>query len=310
MNLPGLHHITAVASNPRGNLAYYTGVLGLRLVKLTVNFDDPSAYHFYFADAHGTPGSALTFFHWGGARRGRTGHGQTSAIAFAVGADSLPFWAERLKTLGATVAAPVERFGERVLAFTDPDGLPLELVATAAPAAVYFPPKHDEIPAAHRLRGFHSVTLALDRGDATRELLTATMGWSVTATAEGRTRLASSAGAAGGFVDLLVDRALPRGVPGAGTVHHIAFRTPDDAAQLNARRELITARMHASPVMERFYFRSIYWREPEGILFEIATDQPGFTADEPVESLGTKLCLPPPLEPHRAEIEAALPPLS
>ncbi len=309
LGLTGLHHVTAVAGDPRRNVAFYTGVLGLRLIKRTVNFDDPSTYHLYYGDSVGTPGSVLTFFPWAGVRRGRPGNGQVFATAFSVPAGSLPFWTARLLAHGVAAAAPVARLGDEVLAFTDPDGLVLELVATAAPDARAAHP-HPEISAAHGIRGFHSVTLAVIDAARTAALLTGPMAHRLVGTEAGRTRYTVAAAGPGTYVDLLVDPSVPRGVPGAGTVHHLAFRTPDYATQSAARRILTDLDHHVSPVMDRNYFHSIYYREPEGVLFEIATDRPGFTVDEPLATLGTALKLPAQYESRRAEIEASLPSLT
>ena len=308
VRLNGLHHVTAIAGDPRRNVDFYTRILGLRLIKRTVNFDDPSTYHLYYGDSVGTPGSVLTFFPWAGVRRGRPGNGQAYATAFSVPAGSLPFWTARLLAHGVTPAAPTTRFGDEVLAFTDPDGLVLELVATAEADARTAHPQ-PEIAATQGIRGFHSVTLAVIDAPRTAALLTGAMGYRVTQTDGGRTRYTVAAGGPGSYVDLLVDAKLPRGLPGAGTVHHIAFRTPDDATQADARKILVGLDLHVSPVMDRNYFHSIYYREPEGVLFEIATDVPGFTVDEPLATLGTALKLPEQYESQRAEIEAHLPKL-
>ena len=305
MQLLGLHHVTAIASDARRNVAFYTNVLGLRLIKKTVNFDDPSTYHLYYGDRVGTPGSVLTFFPWDGIRRGRPGTGQVYATAFSVGAGALPFWEQRLRDNGVAFSPATRRFGDAVLAFADPDGLILELVATAAPDP-RSPWANPEIPQTHGIRGFHNVTLALAEPTRTHALLTTAMGYRVAATEGQRTRLTIGDGAPGPFVDVLTDSSLPRGVQSGGTVHHVAFRAPDDAAQAVALDEVRALGLYASPVMDRKYFHSIYYREPEGILFEIATDTPGFAIDEPVESLGTRLMLQPHYEAQRAEIEAHL----
>ncbi len=309
MTLGGLHHITAMAADPKRNLDFYTRVLGLRFVKKSVNQDDPGTYHLYYGDHVGSPGSALTFFPWPGLRRGRPGQGQAYATAFSVPAGAQAFWVERLQALHIETSPIESRFADQVLPFTDPDGMKLELVFTAetdprtpAPAA--------DVPAAHGIRGFHSTTLALGQPAATIALLTGVMGYRPAGTAGHRTRYTVAGGGPGSYVDILSDPGVPRGLNGAGTVHHIAFRVADDAAHA-AAHALLTARgVHVSPMIDRAYFKSIYYREPNGVLFEIATDQPGFTVDEPVETLGTVLGLPPRLEPHRAEIEAALPSLT
>lgn len=309
LHLPGIHHVTAIAGDPKRNVDFYTRVLGLRLVKKTVNFDDPSTYHLYYGDSVGTPGSILTFFPWAGIRRGRPGNGQVYATAFSVAAGSLRFWEARLLAHGVTPTAQTSRFGDDVLTFTDPDGLILELVATAEPDTRPAH-AHPEIPSSHAIRGFHGVTIAVIDAARTQPLLTETMGYRVTHAAGGRTRLATGAGGPGTYVDLLVDSSLPRGLQGAGTVHHLAFQTADDATQEHARTTLLGLGYHVSPVMDRNYFHSIYYREPEGVLFEIATNPPGFAVDESVDTLGTTLKLPAHYESQRATIEAALPQLT
>lgn len=309
VRLTGLHHITAIAGDPRRNVAFYTGTLGLRLIKRTVNFDDPSTYHLYYGDHVGTPGSVLTFFPWAGIRRGRPGTGQAYATAFAVPAGSLNFWRTRLLAHGVTPSAITRRFGDEVISFQDPDGLVLELIASAE-SDTRTAPSHPEVSAAQGIRGFHSVTLAVAAAAPTAALLTQVMGYRATANTDQRTRFSVAGGGPGTYVDLLVDPKLPRGTSGAGTVHHIAFRTPDDATQASALASLQELNLGVSPVMDRNYFHSIYYREPAGILFEIATDHPGFTIDEPLATLGTALKLPAQYESQRAAIEAHLPPLT
>ena len=307
--LLGLHHITAIASDPKANLDFYTRVLGLRFVKKSVNQDDPGTYRLYYGDNVGSPGTALTFFPWPGLRRGRPGTGHAYATAFSIAADALPFWQERLMRLNVSTEPPETRFGDTVLPFTDPDGLRLELIATSEPDPRE-PAHSSDVPRKLAIRGFHSSTLALVDARATTELLTQTMGYRLVQTEGHRARHTVADGGPGTYVDLLTDPTLPRGLNGAGTVHHIAFRVADDADHVHAH-ELIRARgFNISPVIDRAYFKSIYYREPAGVLFEIATDQPGFAIDESVETLGQKLSLPPRLEPHRAQIEAFLPKLS
>jgi glyoxalase family protein len=305
----GLHHITASASDPRKNLAFYTHVLGLRLVKKSINQDTPGIYHLYYGDQVGSPGTVLTFFPWDGLPRGRPGIGQSFATGFSVPADALPYWQERLAKLNIATGQVEARFNEKVLTVFDPDELRLELIATPE-ADLRAPAPSSEVPAQFAIRGFHGATLALIDGQPTASVLTGPMGCRQIAQAGYRTRYAAGAGGPGAYVDLLTDRALPRGYNGAGTIHHVAFRVPDDAAQIAARGALLEQGLHVSPVIDRAYFKSIYYREPGGVLFEIATDQPGFAIDEPVEQLGTRLSLPPHLEQVRAEIEAMLPPLT
>lgn len=306
MNLLGLHHITAIAGDPKRNLDFYTRVLGLRFVKKSVNQDDPGTYHLYYGDYAGSPGTILTFFPWAGLRRGRPGQGQAYATAFSVPPAALPFWQQRLGRLKVETAAVESRFADQVLPLFDPDGLRLELVATAE-ADARTPAPAADVPAEHAIRGFHSSTLALPDASATAALLAETMGFHSAGQAGHRARYTVGAGGPGACVDLLTDPNLPPGLNGAGTVHHIAFRAPDDATQEKAREQLLRRGLGVSPVIDRAYFKSIYYREPNGVLFEIATDAPGFAVDEPVEKLGSRLSLPPRLEPHRKEIEIALP---
>ncbi|MDE3083815.1 MAG: ring-cleaving dioxygenase [Verrucomicrobiota bacterium] len=306
MNLSGLHHITAIASDPKRNLDFYTRVLGLRFVKKSVNQDDPGTYHLYYGDYTGSPGTVLTFFPWMDLPRGRPGSGQAYAIAFSVPAASLTYWQKRLTELNVENLPIETRFEDRVLPFFDPDGLRLELVATTEPDVRKPAP---EIQPAHAIRGFHSTTLGLVKAATTASLLVDIMDFRLIAQSGHRTRYTVGAGGPGAYVDLLSDPNLPRGRDGVGTIHHVAFRVPDDASQQAARVLLLDRRLSVSPVIDRAYFKAIYYREPGGVLFEISTDSPGFAIDESVEQLGSRLSLPARLEPHRAEIEAALPKL-
>jgi glyoxalase family protein len=309
--IAGLHHVTAIASDPQRNLDFYIGLLGLRLVKRTVNFDDPGTYHFYFGDARGTPGTILTFFSWPGARRGHRGVGQIEATAFAISPDSVGYWLNRFEQQHVTAEKMSARFGEEVIRFTDPDGLLLELIAADSfskteswvdPAAA--------APEEHALRGFHSVSAALEGYECTAKLLTESFGYSLVEESGNRFRFAaSSESSPGRIVDLLC---MPDGRPGAiaaGSVHHIAFRVKDDAEQLQWREHLVELGYNVTPVIDRTYFHSIYFREPGGILFEIATDLPGFTWDEKLDELGMHLRLPPWMESARSQIERVLPPI-
>lgn len=303
----GLHHVTAIAGDPQRNLDFYAKLLGMRLVKLTVNFDDPGAYHFYYGDAIGHPGTILTFFSWPGAQRGRVGAGQVAATALSVPLDAMEFWAARLRDAGVEISGPEERAGQPVIRFTDPDGLALELVGSADAAAKA---GWDGVVAPEQaIRGLHSVTMAEAAPTRTTPLLTQTMGLAQVAETEGGlARYAAGAGGASQLVDVVPAMA-GRGLVAVGTVHHVAWRTPDDPAQIDWRRTLVDQRYNVSPVMDRTYFHSIYFREPGGVLFEIATDAPGFTVDEPAEQLGQNLRLPPWLEQHRDLITRSLPPV-
>ncbi len=309
MNAPvtGLHHVTAIASDPQANLDFYTGLLGLRLVKRTVNFDDPSAYHLYYGDAAGTPGSIVTFFYWPqGAGRGRVGPGQPTRLSFSVPAGSLAFWQTRLAARGIA-ASPVTRFGEDVVSFADPDGIPVELVAVATDARQGW--TTNDLAAAHAIRGLHTIELTVRRGEPTELLLTRLMDHRLVRREGDRARFESGAGGSGTYVDLIAAPNAPAGLGGVGTIHHIAFRVADDAAELAMLDRLGAAGLRTSDVRDRSYFRSIYYREPGAILFEIATDIPGFATDESPATLGAALKLPAQFEPHRAAIAAALPAL-
>jgi glyoxalase family protein len=310
LSITGLHHVTAIASDPQRNTDFYVGLLGLRLVKRTVNFDDPGSYHFYFGDARGTPGTILTFFLWPGARPGFRGTGEVEATAFAVGPESTGYWLERLKAHGVRVERAPRRFGEEVIRFSDPDGLWLELVAAPAEAGVE-PWSGSPVPAEHSIRGFRGASAALGGSERTANLLTELFGYRAVGEADGRFRFAAPGEARPGeTLDLLRIPDRSPGRAGAGSGHHIAFRTPDDERQRACRELLVKSGYHVSPVMDRSYFHSIYFREPGGVLFEIATDPPGFTIDEPFEELGRNLHLPPRLERMRPQIEAILPPVT
>lgn len=307
MRTAGIHHITAIASDPRRNLAFYQQVLGLRLVKRTVNFDDPGSYHFYFGDNRGTPGSILTFFSWPGARRGTLGSSQIAAVSFAISAESAAFWKERLREhrTGAEEIAP--RFGEAVLRFSDPDGLVIELVTATNPMAIERW-SESPIPAEHEIRGFAAPALQVRRSSLTEKVLTETLGFRFLDQDGQRRRFEAQMICAASRLDVVFSEA-PPGHIAAGSVHHIAFRAADETEQLRWREQLVQAGFAVSPVMDRQYFHSIYFREPNGILFEIATDGPGFAIDEPAAALGKSLKLPPMYEPMRSEIERVLPSL-
>jgi glyoxalase family protein len=304
----GLHHITAIAGDARRNLAFYSGVLGLRLIKKTVNFDDPGTYHLYFGDAAGTPGSVLTFFPWAHAARGRPGNGEAVETAFLIRPASLSFWLDRFLARQVEHDAPVKRFGETVVPFRDPDGTRLALVArepaNTLPRAAW---TTDDVPADHAILGFAGVTLQVADARPSAAILTEVFGFTAAAEAGDRLRLA---GGDGSTVDLLVAKDGMRGSAGAGTVHHVAFRAADDAAQAELAAALRQRGLRVTEQLDRNYFRSVYFREPSGVLYEIATDAPGFAVDEPAEQLGSKLMLPPWLEASRRDVEAALPSLT
>jgi glyoxalase family protein len=304
--IAGIHHVTAIASDPQRNLDFYGDVLGLRLVKLTVNFDDPGTYLFYYGDEVGQPGTILTFFPWPGARRGRRGNGQVAVTSFAVPERALGYWDERLKRYEISVGEPSRRFDEEALAFLDPDGMQLELVAHPAAGGENLP-EGGAAPAEYAIRGFYGVTMWEENVERSVELLTETLGFRPQGEDGQRLRFRAASDGPGALVDLIHK---PHGEPGwggAGTVHHVAWRTPNDDEQTAWQEEITGLGYRVSPVMDRQYFHSIYFREPGGVLFEIATDPPGFAFDEPPERLGQGLKLPPWLEPQRSQIEETLP---
>jgi glyoxalase family protein len=305
----GIHHVTAIAGDPQKNLDFYGGVLGLRLVKLTVNFDDPGTYHLYYGDGAGHPGTILTFFPWPDAPKGRRGTGQVTETAFAIPENAVGYWTARLAERGIAFQGPAVRFGEQVIAVSDPDGLGIELIATKVvrdDRAWQAGP----VPLEFAIRGFHSATLRESDRAATAGLLTDTMGFHLVGQEGNRYRYAVDSGEAANLVDVLHAPEERFGRVLVGSVHHIAWRTPDDAQQQDWLRELSRLEYGVSPVMDRKYFHSIYYREPGNILFEIATDPPGFAVDEAPEKLGTHLVLPPWLEADRPRIETVLPRLS
>ncbi|GGE17461.1 diguanylate cyclase [Aureimonas endophytica] len=305
----GIHHVTAIAGPAARNLDFHTRVLGLRLVKKTVNFDDPGTYHLYYGDETGAPGTILTFFPWAQTAPGRLGVGETQETVFRVPEGSIGYWTHRFLEKGVAHEAIVKRFGETVLSFKDPDGTRLALVAV--PGAAEEPAWSDgTVPAEHAIRGFHSVSLLLEEAGPTGGVLTDVLGFREIGTEGSTTRFAVEGAAVGGIVDIRAVGGFLRPRPGAGSVHHVAFRAADDAEEaamverLRANHGLATTEQK-----DRNYFRSVYFREPGHVLFEIATDVPGFAADEPAAELGRSLKLPGFLEAHRREIEAALPDL-
>lgn len=303
----GLHHVTAIAGNPARNADFYLRALGLRLVKTTVNFDAPDTYHLYYGDGAGRPGTLITFFPWNGVPNGRHGNGQATRTAFSVPASSVGWWKQHLETIGVEVSNVSTRDGEEALTFRDPDGLGLSLVAH---------PQEDPrdpwdsgiIPAEHGIRGLHSVTLSVASEGGTIDMLEE-LGLRPAGENGNRLRFAAGDGGPGALVDVLVTPDAEPGLVAGGTVHHVAWRAPDEDTQATWRGELVDRGVSVTSILDRQYFRSIYFREPGGTLLEIATDEPGFTADEPLLELGRNLKLPPWLEPNREEIAAALPEL-
>jgi len=303
----GLHHVTAIGGDPQRNADFYLRTLGLRLVKTTVNFDDPGTYHLYYGDASGRPGTLMTFFPWPDAPSGHIGTGQATTTSFSVPPDSIGWWKDHLAAAGITTGRIANRDGEDVLAFRDPDGLQLALVAHPQ-GDPRDPWDNAHVPAEHAIRGLHSVTLTVAEDEATAEMF-GDLGLTFAAQDSNRLRFTAGAGGPGATVDVLVTPGAPRGLVAAGTVHHVAWRAPDEDSQAAWRAELVDRGVDVTSILDRQYFRSIYFREPGGTLLEIATDQPGFAIDEPLLELGRALKLPPWLEPDREQIERALPKL-
>jgi glyoxalase family protein len=305
----GIHHVTAIASDPQRTYDFYGQVLGLRMVKKTVNFDDPTTYHFYFGDECGRPGTVLTFFPWPGARRGSRGSGQVTVTSLAVPTGSLDFWQQRLSEAGVIVEAERRRFREDVMTVVDPDGLVLEL--TAAEGATLLPAwAEGPVPVEHAIRGLHGVTMVESDEKETVDFLQS-LGFSLRDRQGERSRfdVGSEDGGVGRWLDVVWAPDEPRGRIAAGTVHHVAWRVADAEAQEAWLERLSQQQVYVTPVQDRSYFQSIYFREPGGVLFEIATDSPGFMIDEALSELGSGLRLPAWLEPSRQRIEASLPPL-
>jgi glyoxalase family protein len=302
MQLSGLHHVTFIGGAARRTIAFYAGVLGLRLVKLTINYDDPAVYHLYFGDGLGRPGTLLTAFAWPRADVGRQGNGQFNSVALRIPEGALADWIGRLIAAGVAYSGPTRRFGLQTLSLRDPDGLTLDLVATpGAPAPATW--AGAPLPPETAISGLHSVTLWAHEAAPTARFLTETLG--MTPAGEAADHVQRFA-AGESFVELRDAHGFWPGAISRGAVHHAAFRVPDAAAQLAWRERLLAAGLEPTPVRERGYFQAVYVPEPGGALFELATDQPGFTIDEPAEQLGTALQLPPWLEARRAEIVAAL----
>jgi glyoxalase family protein len=309
----GIHHVTAICGDPQRNVDFYAGVLGLRLVKRTVNFDDPQAYHLYFGDGVGHPGSLITFFPWPDAPRGRVGPGQIAVTSLGVAPSALGFWIQRLLRHGVAYRGPTTRqigdIKEQVLSFSDGDGLMLELVATPAIADGAGWDGAPEIPSESAIRGIRGVTLWEAGGAATGAILTDLLGLESAGIDDTTHVFAAGARQTGSFAAVRTIGGFPEGNISVGTVHHVAWRVPDDATQLSMREHLVSAGLDPTPVIDRKYFRSVYFFEPGGVLFELATEAPGFAIDEPVEHLGEQLMLPSGLESLRAELENALPPI-
>lgn len=304
----GLHHITAIAGDAQRNYDFYTKTLGLRMVKKTVNFDDPQTYHFYFGDKVGTPGSILTFFPWTNVRQGKDGAGMATEIGYSVPKGSLEFWKDRFEEKNVRHYQITEQFGERKLPFQDPDGLKLSLIET----------EHKderkgfetaEVKANVALKGFHTVTLSLNNNAATAEILTEVFGYKKVTSEGNLTRYKTNTVENAAIVDLLEMPDLPRGLNAGGTNHHVAFRVKDEETLMEMREKVLKKGLQITEKINRDYFFSLYFREPGGVLFEIATDNPGFATDETVEELGSSLQLPDRYKGAREQIEKALPEL-
>ncbi len=301
----GLHHVTTLAGDTQRNVDYYTDILGLRLVKKTVNFDAPDVYHLYYGNETGSPGTILTFFPYGNLPRGRKGIGQLTYTAFSAPMASLSFWMDRLHEKNIPYAGPYKRFSESYLRFEDFDGTGIELVFTDEDKRPGW--DNGRIPSEFAVRGFHTVTLNESNPDRTIKLLTENLQHELVGEEEGRFRFKAGPGGPGNFVDVLHSPNDVRSLQGAGSVHHVAFSTDSDATQLVLQHQLTEAGYHVTPVQDRNYFHSIYFREPGGILFEVATNPPGFAVDEPVSELGQSLKLPAQYESRRADLVKALP---
>ena len=307
---PGIHHVTCIAGDPQRNMDFWAETLGLRLVKRSINQDDPETYHFFFADAEGTPGTSMTFFPWQNLSQGKAGSGQVSRTAFRVPEGSLDYWEDRFDEYGVDYDDRIERFGETVLPFRDPDGLPIEFVEVDIGDDDPTVPWTEFVPETAAIRGFHSVTLWLADAEPTMGLLE-TMGLERTDSepepgdaGDERTRFAAT-GTVGKYVDVVP--VVESGRQGHGTVHHVAFQTPTDEDQAAMRSAVQSAGLRPTQQINRHWFRSVYFREFAGVLFELATSGPGYTSDEPLDELGERLVLPGTFEGRRERIESALP---
>lgn len=304
----GIHHITAIAGNAKKNYDFYTRILGLRLVKKTVNFDDPHTYHFYYGDEHGTPGSILTFFPWEGIGAGRRGTRQVTEIGYSVPAGSLDFWQNRLEKNNVIYNKPAVKFGERYLTFLDPDGLKFELTEAKTPdSRVQWETK--EVSKENAVHGFHHITITTNKMEATAAILTHVLGYRLQETEVNRSRFITDTVEHAAIVDLVEAPGEAVGHVAGGSVHHVAFRVKDEETLMYFRDKIVALGLNITEKIDRNYFYSLYFREPGGVLFELATDNPGFTVDESLEELGTNLKLPAQYESNRVMIEGILPKL-
>ncbi|MBB5436578.1 glyoxalase family protein [Pedobacter sp. AK017] len=305
----GIHHITAIAGNAKRNYDFYTGILGLRLIKKTVNFDDPHTYHFYYGDEKGTPGSILTFFPWEGIQAGRRGTKQVTEIGYSVPAGSLEFWQNRFEQHNIIYNKPAVKFGERYLTFLDPDGLKFEL--TEAKVKDNRPQWETAgVDKTNAVHGFHHITITTNKMEGTAAVLTTIFGYRLAESEVNRHRFITDTVEQAAIVDLVEAPGEAIGHVAGGSVHHVAFRVKDEATLMYFRDKIVEMGLNITEKIDRNYFYSLYFREPGGVLFEIATDNPGFTIDEPLAELGSNLKLPAQYESIRTEIEGILPQLS
>jgi glyoxalase family protein len=307
-DITGIHHVTAICGDAQENLDFYSGVLGMRLVKRSVNQDDPGTYHLFYADADGHPGTDLTFFPFQHSPRGRLGHGLGVEIALAIHGDSLDYWTERLRAHDIAVGGD-ERRGERALTFDDPHGQHLALVATRDPRE-FTAWDRSAVPAEHQVRGLHAVRAWERELGVTASFLMNVLEFTDFGEADGWHRYGVGGGGSGKHIEIREAPNVQRGAWGVGTMHHVAWRVADESVERSLRERILEAHRRPTDVIDRFWFKSVYFLEPGGVLFEIATEGPGFTADEDLAHLGERLVLPPWLEAQRAAIEANLPPIS
>jgi glyoxalase family protein len=307
-SVKGIHHITAIAGNAKRNYDFYTNVLGLRLVKKTVNFDDPETYHLYYGDREGTPGSILTFFPWEGIAMGRRGSRQATEIGYSVPENSLDFWLKRFEKHNVTYNKISEKFGEPYLTVLDPDGLKLELIASKRPDH-RLPWETEEIKAENATKGFYNVTITTDKMQPTADILTGVFGYRLLEQHVNRFRFITDNSENAAIIDLVEVQGEKAGHVAGGSVHHVAFRVKNEAVLMEYREKIAAMGLNITDKIDRNYFYSLYFREPGGVLFELATDNPGFAVDEPVEELGTHLMLPEQYEKFRSTLEKSLPKL-
>jgi len=305
--VPGIHHVTSITGDVQKNVDFYVGVLGLRFVKKSINQDVPDTYHIYFGDYLGSPGTAMTFFGWPAWPKRRTGSGQVTTVGFTIPEGSFGFWVKRLRDLHIE-SSRATRFEGDVITIHDPDGIELDLVAGSSPLNLTAWPE-GPVPREHAIHGFHSVTLTVAEAQASVDFLTQTMGFRQKAQDGRRTRFETGGGGPDSILDLVESPEGPAGEESIGSVHHVAWRAPDDKHQAEWREALVAAGRNVTPVIDRWYFKSIYYREPGGVLFEIATDSPGFTIDEKPEALGSSLSLPPWFQVRRDKLDDTLTPI-